>query len=212
MAIEHFFDNIHGKGAFKRLRSMLTDSTLAYQEIGHGFRLSRQRIAQLAVLIGINGRQRQRQRTLTRESRVVKQFDEYPSGIRAIIGKMKRAGLQVRPYKSSQPSRPNVARKSPKMLVVNGVLCRIELREGHKNRPNGRQYVRFDVTSGTRTAKTALWATMSGHRLKLYIIPLTELKNDSSVYIPADGKYAFGNSKKPRKNWPRFEAAWHSLG
>jgi len=60
MAIEHWFDNIHGKGAFTRLHSMLADSTLAYQHIGNEFRLSRQRVAQLAALIGINGRQRQR--------------------------------------------------------------------------------------------------------------------------------------------------------
>jgi hypothetical protein len=212
MAIEHFFDNIHGKGAFKRLRSMLTDSTLAYQEIGHRFRLSRQRIAQLAVLIGINGRQRQRQRTLTRESRVIKQFDEYPSGIRAIIGKMKRAGLQVSPYNSSQRSQPNIARTSVRILLVNGVLCRIELRRGHKNRPNGPEYVRFDVTNETRKAKTALLATRSGGRLKLYVVPLAQLRNVSSVYIPADGKYAVGNSKKPRKDWTRFEDAWHLLG
>jgi hypothetical protein len=212
MAIEHWFNNIHGKGAVTRLRSILADSRLTYQDIGSECGLSRQRIAQLAVLIGINGRQRQRRRTLTREPRIINQFDEYSSGIRAIIGKMKRAGLQVRPYNSSQRNRPNTVRRSLKMFLVNGVLCRIELRRSHKNRPTGREYVRFDVTRENRMAKIALWATRSGRRLKLYVIPATELKNVLSVYIPAAGKYAVGNSKKPRKDWTRFESAWHLLG
>jgi hypothetical protein len=191
---------------------MLADSTLPYEDIGNQFRLSRQRVAQLAALIGINGRQRQRQRTLTRERRVIKRFDKYPSGIRAIIGKLKKAGLQVSPYNSSQRSQPNIARTSLKMFLVNGVLCRIELRRSHKKRPTGRKYVRFDITRGTRTAKVALWATRSGRRIRLYVIPLTQLKNVSSVYIPADGKYAVGKNKKPRKDWTRFESAWHLLG
>jgi hypothetical protein len=97
------------------------------------------------------------------------------------------------------------------MFLVNGVLCGIEMRRSHKNRPNGRKYVRFDITRGTRTAKIALWATRSGRRIKLYVIPLTQLKNVSSVYIPADGKYAVGNGKKPRKDWTRFESAWDLL-
>jgi hypothetical protein len=51
---------------------------------------------------------------------------------------------------------------------------------------------------GQRTAKAAIWATKSGRRIRLYVIPLTQLKNVSSVYIPANGKYAIGNSKKPQ--------------
>jgi hypothetical protein len=47
--------------------------------------------------------------------------------------------------------------------------------------------------------------------MKLYVIPLTHLRNISSVYIPANGKYVTGSSKKPRKDWTRYERAWHLI-
>jgi hypothetical protein len=47
--------------------------------------------------------------------------------------------------------------------------------------------------------------------MKLYVIPTSHLRNVSAVYIPADGKYAVGSSKKPRKDWTRYEEAWHLL-
>jgi hypothetical protein len=83
MAIKHWFDNIHGEGAFKRLRSTLTDSTRTYKDIGDAFALTRQRVAQLASLIGVNGRQRQRRRTLTRERRVIIGLNRFAVGRRA---------------------------------------------------------------------------------------------------------------------------------
>jgi hypothetical protein len=50
---------------------MLDDPTLAYQRIGDKFGLTRQHISKLAKGLGINGRQRQRQRTPRREPRVI---------------------------------------------------------------------------------------------------------------------------------------------
>jgi hypothetical protein len=47
--------------------------------------------------------------------------------------------------------------------------------------------------------------------MKLYVIPTAHLRTISSVYIPADGKYAGGGSKKPQKDWTRYEEAWHLL-
>jgi hypothetical protein len=47
--------------------------------------------------------------------------------------------------------------------------------------------------------------------MKLYVIPLSRLRNVSSVYIPSEGKYATGSSKKLRNDWTRYEAAWHFL-
>jgi hypothetical protein len=41
--------------------------------------------------------------------------------------------------------------------------------------------------------------------MKLYVIPLSHLRKVSSVYIPANGKYAIGGSKKPRKDWTRYQ-------
>ncbi|HEV8719160.1 MAG TPA: hypothetical protein VGW77_00795 [Candidatus Binatia bacterium] len=32
-------------------------------------------------------------------------------------------------------------------------------------------------------------------------VRLTHLRNVSSVYLPVEGKYAVGSSKKPRKDW-----------
>jgi len=37
------------------------------------------------------------------------------------------------------------------------------------------------------------------------------LRKVSSVYLPVDGKYAIGSSKKPRKDWTLYEKAWHLL-
>jgi hypothetical protein len=47
--------------------------------------------------------------------------------------------------------------------------------------------------------------------MRLYVIPLTHMRNISSVYLPAEGKCAVGSSKKPRKDWTRYQGAWHLL-
>ena len=205
------FDRNHGKGAFARLGSMLNDPQFAYQVIANKLGLSKQYIAQLANELGINGRQRQRERSLRREPRIIKQFKEYPSDVRAVMNKLRRAGLLVTPYNSPQPSMPNLFHTLLKMVIVNGVLCSIQLRKGHKLRPNGRHYARFDVNDTTKRAKVALWAMRSSRGIKLYVIPLTHLRNVASIYLPVEGKYAVGNSNKPRKDWTRYEGAWHLL-
>jgi hypothetical protein len=80
---KRLFDRRYGKEASARLRSMLEDSGFAYQHIANKFGLTRQYIAQLANQLGINGRRRQRSRTLRREPRVIKV--DYPPGVRAVI-------------------------------------------------------------------------------------------------------------------------------
>ena len=52
----------------------------------------------------------------------------------------------------------------------------------------------------------------SGGGIKLYVVPLTHLRTVSYVYLPIEGKYAVGNSHKPRKDWTRYEEAWHLIG
>jgi hypothetical protein len=212
MVIEQRFDRFHGKGAFARLCSMLNDPRFAYGQIGSRFGVTRQYIAQLANELGINGRRRQRSRTLRREPRVIKV--DYPPGIRAVIDKIRRTGFQVTPYiLPIQPSTPYRTWRSLKMVIVNGVLCSIQMRKGRRLRPNGREYARFDVTNATKRAKVALWAIKKGGRtMKLYVVPLTHLRNVTSVYIPVEGKYAVGSSHKPRKDWTRYERACHLLG
>jgi hypothetical protein len=58
------FDRHHGKGAFTRLCSMVGDPALRYRSIGRRFGITRQRVAQIAAEMGVDGRERQRQRTI----------------------------------------------------------------------------------------------------------------------------------------------------
>jgi hypothetical protein len=203
---------VEGRAAFIRLRSMLDDPRFTYQHIANKFGLTRQCIAQLANELGINGRQRERVRLSRREPRIIKKFRQYPSDIRAVMNKLRRAGLRVTPYNSPQPSVSNSLRTSLRMVLVNGLLCTIQVRPALKFRPNGREYARLDVGRDVKRAQVALFSIRRGRTLKLYVIPLTHLRNISSVYIPANGKYAIGSSKKPRKDWTFYEEAWHLLG
>jgi biotin operon repressor len=171
------FDRLHGKGAIVRLRSMLDDPTVTYERIAKNLGLTKQRIAKLAKELGINGRQRQRERTLSGGPHVIKQFKKYPPAIQAVVDKLRRAGLQVAPYNSPQPSFPNRVRTSLKMILVNGALCTIQVRPAFKFRPNGREYARLDVGRDIRKAKVALFAIRGGRTMKLYIIPTSHLRN-----------------------------------
>ena len=74
---------------------MLDDPAFTYQSIAKKLGLTRQRIAQLANDIGVNGRRRQRQRTLRREPRII--AEEYPPSIQAVINKVRQSGVKVRP-------------------------------------------------------------------------------------------------------------------
>lgn len=191
------------------MRSMLDDPWLSYQRIGDKLRLSKQRIAQLADKFGVNVEQRLRDRRLTRPPSII--VEPYPPPIAAVINKIKHSGLQVLPYHIRQLSRENISRRSQRMVFVNGVLCAIQVQPPRKRRPRGRQYVRFDVGPETRRAKAAVFAMKKGRTRKLYLVPTTVLRNVSYVYIPADGKYAGGTARKPRRDWTRYENAWHLL-
>ena len=214
MVNNRLFDRRYGKGAFGRLRSMLADPTITYERVAKNLGLTKQRIGQLAKDFGVDGRQREYERIVRREPRVriIKKFKEYPSDIRAVMNKLKRAGFPVTPYNSPQPSAPNSLRTSLRMVLVNGLPCMVQVRPSLKFRPNGREYARLDVGREIRRAKAALFAIRKGRSMKLYVIPTSHLRKVSAVYIPADGKYAVGSSKKPRKDWTRYEAAWDLLG
>jgi len=88
-------------------------------------------------------------------------------------------------------------RTSLKMILVNGALCTIQVRSAFKFRPNGREYARLDIGPRDEAAQVALLSIRRGRTLKLCVIPLTHLRNISSVYIPANGKYATGTAKNP---------------
>jgi hypothetical protein len=211
MPNKRLFDRRYGEGAFARLRSMLADPTITYERIAKNLGLTKQRIGQLAKDFGVDGRQREYERIVRREPRIIKKFKEYPSEIRAVMNTLRRVGLRVTPYNSPQPSTPNRVRTSLKMIVVNGALCTIQVRPAFRFRPTGREYARLDVGRELRRAHVALFAILKGRSMKLYVIPTSHLRKVSAVYIPADGKYAVGSSKKPRKDWTRYEDAWHLL-
>jgi hypothetical protein len=182
-----------------------------HQDIADKYDLTRQRIAQIANELGINGKHRQRERWSRRGPHIVKRFEQYPSNIRAVMNKLRRMGLRVTPYNSPQPSMSNFFLTLRKMVVVNGVVCAIQLRRASTKSRYGREYARFDVNDMTRKGKVALWAMRSGRLLRVYVVPLTHLRNVSSVYLPVDGRYAVDSSRKPRKDWTRYEGAWHLL-
>ena len=116
MSADHSFDLIHGRGAFRRLRLRLADPSFTYQQIGSEFGLTRQRIAQIADELGINARRRVRERVLRREPSVIKK--DYPPDVLAVIGEIRRSGLEVRPHLSFLSCRPNLARRSQTMVQV----------------------------------------------------------------------------------------------
>jgi len=127
---------------------MLNDPRFTYQHVANKFGVTRQYIAQLA---------------------------EYPPAIQAVMDKLRRAGFQMAPYNSPQPSTPNRVRTSLKMILVNGVLCTIQVRPAFKFRPNRREYARLDVGRDVRRAKAALFAIRRSRTMKLYVIPLSAI-------------------------------------
>jgi hypothetical protein len=203
------FDRRYGKGALARLRSMLDDPTVTYERIAKNLGLTKQRIGQFAKDFGVNGRQREHERISGRAPRITR--EDYPHDVRAVIRNIRRCGIRVQPFNSMQRTQPRIGRQSQRMVLANGSLCSIQVRKGRKLRPTGREYVRFDVSGETRRAKFALWAVKNGGSMSLYVIPLSHLRNVATVYVPVEGKYAVGSSKKPRKDWTLYEGAWHFL-
>jgi hypothetical protein len=64
------------------------------------------------------------------------------------------------------------------------------------------------VCSGEQSATK----NVAGDRVSSGSASASHLRNVSSVYIPADGKYAIGGGKKPKKDWNLYADAWHWLG
>src|ERR1044071_8004551 len=79
-------------------------------------------------------------------------------------------------------------RTSLRTILVNGVLCTIQVRGTYKFRPNGREYACLEVGRDIMKGKIALFGFRRGRRMKLYVIPTLHLRNISFVYIPADGE------------------------
>jgi hypothetical protein len=136
--------------------------------------LTRQRIAHIATELGVDGRQRRRERAFRVGPHVIRQFKKYPPAIQAVIDKLRRAGFQVAPYNSSQPSTPNRVRTSLKMILVNGALCTIQVRPAFKFRPNGRDRRGFKMFP----LLTATWCLCRRQHGPTIFAPRTRLKID----------------------------------
>jgi hypothetical protein len=202
------FDHLHGQNAFADLLTLLKNPELSYTRIGKKFGLTRQRISQLAHEIGIDANERIRVRELNAAPVIIEKG--YSPEIAAVITKIKRAGLPVRPYLAQQPGTgTNVLRKSQTKIFVNGRLCAIRIRPLRKYRPDGRYYVRFDTYP--KSGADVLILVTKADRMKLHVIPRSDLRNVSSIYIPGDGTYHPQTGRIPARDWTRYENAWHLL-
>ena len=141
---------------------MLNDSTVAYERIARSLGLTKQRIGQLAKDFAVDGRQCERERISRREPYIKKR--EFSQAVLAIIRKLKRLGIHVQTCNLMQRTQPRVGARSTRMIFVNGSLCSIQVRKGHKLAPTGRDYVRFEVSGETRRTKFALWTVKNGNQ------------------------------------------------
>lgn len=206
MSDEHSFDSSHGKGAFARLGRMLQEATLSYAQIGYEFGVTRQRVSQLAQLFGVNGRRRERERINHRPPCVANKRDEYPFAVRQVLGELERRGIPVAPLYTLLKRHRHVAYKQLTTVLVNGVPCKV----GYRNTRKGARFTPFRITVETRKAKAVVWGVRRGPAFRLYVIPLSELKNVTRINIPVTGTY-IGTSRKPNRDWTRFENVWYLL-
>ena len=206
MIDEQRFDSLRGKGAFAKVCRLLQNPMFTYAEIGREFKLTRQRISQLAQLAGINGRRRERERIKRRPPCVVNKRVEYSFTVRLMLGELERRGISVAPYYTVDRRR-RVAHKDLRMMLVNGAVCKV----GYRNTKKGARFTPFRVPPQTRQAKAVVWGVRHGSQLRLYVIPLSELKNVAYLNIPVTGAY-IRTSRQPIRDWTIFENAWHLLG
>jgi hypothetical protein len=206
MTYEESFDSLYGKESFARLRRLLQDPILSYEQIGGEFGVTRQRVSQLAQLMGINGRRRERERINRRLPCVANKRAKYPFAVRQVLGELQRRGISAAPHYTLSKRHRRVAYKQLRSVLVNGVLCKV----GYRNTKKGARFTPFRVTVETRKAKAVVWGVRHGSTLRLYVIPLTELENIKRINIPVTGAY-IRTSRKPIRDWTLFENAWHLL-
>ena len=155
----------------------------------------------------MNVGKRRRQRRLTRSPTTI--VKNYSPAVEAVIKKIKRRGLQVLPYDARIQSVENLYWRSQSKILVNGILCAVQVHSERKYRPGSRYYARFEVGPKLRKAKVAVLGVRKDGATPLYVVPTKDLRNIDNVYIPANGKY--GTFKKPRKDWTRYQDAWYLL-
>jgi hypothetical protein len=202
-----YFDHIHGQGSLSRLLSLLIDSQHTYEAIGRRFGVSKQRIGQLALIMGIDGRQRERQRNLRKLT--YSRCNGYSADVLAVIRAIKRLGYEVLPYRPRYRSGKRSLRWTSKQTVlINGVPCRIYCRRHDHGTTGEGRYVQFYAGRWMKGAKVAVLAVIKPAGIKLYVVPVRHLLNVTKFLLPFNGKYAMGRYKKPNRDWTAYENAW----
>jgi hypothetical protein len=203
------FDEIHGKGALERLCSMLNDPALSYDSIARRFRISRQRVAQIAAQLGIDGRRRQRQRSLRTPS--FQDNGRYPAEVRAVAHAVERLGLKTAAYRPSRLRDGKLAPTWKRTLRIEGVPCRVHFGRRVQKTPTGRKFFVFEISARTKkNAKVALFGFWRSRAIKLFVVPMRDLKKVSCVWLPYDGRYV-DHTINRKRDWTIYENAWHLL-
>jgi biotin operon repressor len=199
------FEKLHGQGSSEQLLSLLRDSYETYQAIGQRFGVSRQRIYQLAHKLKIDGRQRERQRTLRR----LFSSNGYSADVGAVIHAIKKLGFDVEPYRTHRTRHFRLRKVWKKTVLVNGAPCRIYSRRHDRGTAGRGRYLEFYVGSHAKKAEAIVLAVWKGHRSRFYVIPARDLTNVKSFVIPISGKY--GGRNKPKQDWTAYEGAWQFI-
>jgi len=185
MTDEEKFERIYGKGAFSRLRLLLKNLSLTYEDIGREFGLTKQRIGQLAQLVGINGFQRKSEAAKERPPYVANRNHNYTPTVRLVLGELTRRGITFEPHYTLLKRNSRIMYKSLSIVRINGVPCKVSCR--NMKRQDG--YTFFKVSAETMKAKAVVWGVRYRGKVRLYVIPVSELKNIRGVYFPVRGRY-----------------------
>jgi hypothetical protein len=139
------------------LLSLLIDSQHTYEAIGRRFGVSKQRIGQLALIMGIDGRQRERQRISRRRT---SSRNGYSADVLAVIRAIKRLGLEVLPYGHRYGKRL-LYTASKQTVLINSVPCRIYCRRHDHGHHGEGKYVQFYAGRWMKGAKVAVLAVIN---------------------------------------------------
>jgi hypothetical protein len=138
---------------------LLDGPTQSYERIARWFGVTRQRVGQIAVPLGIDGKRRQQERTAAAflANRTKRR---YSPGMKAVMRELQRQGVAVEPFRPvwSSGSLGLVVKKT---LLIDGVPCHVHCRRGaYKTAPRGPTYVLFHISGSTKAAKAAVcWRT-----------------------------------------------------
>lgn len=190
---------------------MLDDPAQSYDRIGRRFGITRQRVGEIAAQLGIDGKDRQRDRTAEAflSNRTKRR---YSPAMKAVVRELRRLNMTVEPYRPVR-STGSLGLVVKKTLLIDGVPCHVHCRRGaYKTAARGPAYVLFHVSRSTKAAKAAVLAHWMHGKLKLYVVPTRHLRNVRTIRLPGSGKYSEHNNNKPKRDWRVYEGAWHLLG